>query len=123
MSSRRTPIRVVVQSRKVPVGLTEVVLPYTTSYGLTFQTTKRMIRYDYVLDEGDREILEEVREAAESSGVPLEVIDLGKAGPVTRILRTLLKMVVEEAGVLPARGQISSVTGLTQIGQVRPHQH
>ncbi len=123
MSSRRAPIKMVVQSRKVPVGLTDVVLPYTSSYGLTFQTKKRTIRYDYILDEGDRRVLDEVREAAESSGVPLEVIDLGKVGPLTRILRTLLKRVVGEARVLPARGQVSSVTGLPQIGQFRPHQH
>ena len=107
----RGPVRLIVRSRRVPVAVTEIELPYTTSYGVA-KTKKRLIVYDYVLDEGERRILEEVRQVAENSGLPLEVVDLGRAGPFSRIVSRLLKRLGEGPGLLPPRDQIRHASGL-----------
>ena len=73
---------------------------------------KRSVVYDYVLDEGERRILEEVRQVAENSGLPLEVVDLGRAGPFSRIVSRLLKRLGEGPGLLRSRGQIRRASGL-----------
>jgi len=122
MSSRLSPMKVVVQSRRVPAGLTEISLPHPVSHAITLQTKKQVIRYDYVLEEGQRQILAEALDAAESLGVPLEVIDLSRAGLFTRIFTALLR-VVERPRAILQNGQSSSVAGFAPIGHFRPHQH
>ncbi len=97
----RGPVRLVVRSRRVPVALTEVEFSHTSSYGVAYNTKKRLIVYDYVLDEGERRILEEVRRAAENSGLSLEVVDLGRAGPFRRIASRLLERLAEGPRIFP----------------------
>lgn len=103
MSPGRGPVRLVVSSRRVPVALTEIEFSHTTAYGVVSRVKKRSIVYDYVLDEGERRILEEVRQAAENSGLPLEVVDIGRAGRFSRIVSRLLGR-LPGAGLLPSRG-------------------
>ncbi len=104
MSPGRGPVRLVVRSRRVPVALTEIEFSHTTAYGVVSRVKKRSIVYDYVLDEGERRILEEVLQAAENSGLPLEVVDIGRAGPFSRIVSRLLER-LPGAGLLPSRGR------------------
>jgi len=103
LSPGRGPVRLVVSSRRVPVALTEIEFSHTTAYGVVSRVKKRSIVYDYVLDEGERRILEEVRQAAENSGLPLEVLDIGRAGRFSRIVSRLLGR-LPGAGLLPSRG-------------------
>jgi len=109
LSPGRGPVRLVVSSRRVPVALTEIEFSHTTAYGVVSRVKKRSIVYDYVLDEGERRILEEVRQAAENSGLPLEVVDIGRAGPFSRIISRLLER-LPGAGLLPSRGQIRATS-------------
>ncbi len=106
ISPRRGPVRLIVKSRRVPVALTEIEFPQTTSYGVVSTIKKRSVVYDYVLDEGERRIVEEVRQAAENSGLPLEVVDLGRAGPFSRIVSRLLRRLPGGPGPLPSHNQI-----------------
>lgn len=112
MSPRRAPLRLIVKSRRVPVALTEFEFPHATSYGVVSTIKKRSIVYDYVLDEGERRILEEVRQAAENSGLPLEVVDLGRAGPFSRIVRRLVERLAGRLSPLPSSDQIRRASGL-----------
>ena len=105
MSPGRGPIRLVVTSRRVPVAVTEFELPYMTPYGIASKTKKRSIVYDYVLDEGERRIVEEVRWSAGKSGVSLEVVDLGKAGPLRRVFRSLLDRLTSRTRLLQPRNR------------------
>ena len=106
MSSGRGPVRLIVKSRRVPVAITEIEFPHTTSYGFVSKVKKKSIVYDYVLDEGERRTLGEVRQAAENSGLPLEVVDLGRAGAFSRIVRRILERLAERPRLLPSGDQI-----------------
>ena len=110
MSPGRGPVRLIVKSRRVPVALTEIEFPQTTSYGVVSTIKKRSIVYDYVLDEGERRIVDEVRQAAENSGLPLEVVDLGRAGTLSRIVRKFLVRPTERPGLLPSGDQMHRVS-------------
>ncbi len=102
MSAGRRMVTLIVKSRRVPVAITEFEFPHTSSYGFVSKVKKRSIVYDFVLDEGERRILEEVRQAAENSGLPLEVVDLGRAGLSSRIVRRLLERLAERPGLSPS---------------------
>src|SRR5437870_416265 len=110
MSPGRRPVRLIVKSRRVPFALTEIEFPQTTSYGVVSTIKKRSIVYDYVLDEGERRIVDEVRQAAENSGLPLEVVDVGRAGTLSRIVRRLLVRPTERPGLLPSGDQMHRVS-------------
>jgi len=110
MSPRRGPVRLIVKSRRVPVALTEIEFPQTTSYGVVSTMKKRSVVYDYVLDEGERRIVEEVRQAAENSGLTLEVVDLGRAGTLSRIVRKFLVRPTERPRLLPSGDQMHRVS-------------
>ncbi len=112
MSPRGGQIRVVVRSRRIPVALTEFELPsYATLYGFAHQAKRKSIAYEYVLEEEEKRILEEVRDVAQRSGVGLEVIDLGRAGLLSRIFRRLFHLSTVPTPVLP-RDQILCTPGL-----------
>ena len=113
MSPGRGPVRLIVKSRRVPVAIAEFEFPHTSSYGFVSKVKKRLIVYDFVLDEGERRILEEVRQAAENSGLPLEVVDLGRAGLFSRIVRRLLERLAERSRLLPSGDHICRVSRLT----------
>ena len=106
MSPGRRPVRLIVKSRRVPFALTEIEFPQTTSYGVVSTIKKRSIVYDYVLDEGERRIVDEVRQAAENSGLPLEVVDIGREGTLSRIVRRLLVRPTERPGLLHSGDQM-----------------
>jgi hypothetical protein len=107
------PIRVVVRSRRVPVALTEFGLPsYATHYGLAYSVKKRSIAYEYVLDEEETRIVEEVRQAAERSGLAVEVVDLGRAGPLSRLFRRLLERLAGGPKLLLSQNQVRCAPGL-----------
>jgi hypothetical protein len=119
MSPGRGPVRLIVKSRRVPVALTEIEFPQRTSYGVVSTIKKRSIVYDYVLDEGERRIVAEVRQAAENSGLPLEVVDVGKAGTLSRIVRRLLMRPIKRPGLLPSGDQMHRVSVCLAEGGAR----
>ncbi len=114
MSPRGGQIRVVVRSRRIPVALTEFELPsYTTLYGFAHQARRKTIAYEYVLEEEEKRILEEVRDVAQRSGVGLEVIDLGRAGVLSRIFRRLFRWSTVRPTPVLLRDQILCTPGLS----------
>ena len=94
MTPKGERMRLVVRSRRVPIGLTEFEIPsYTTQYGVVSKVRRRTVVYGYELKEEERRILEDLRHAAETSGVDLEVIDVGRSGAWSRVFRRLLDVV------------------------------
>jgi hypothetical protein len=88
MNSERDAIRVTIRSRRVPVGIGILSIPYSTPIGLII-TTKRVVLYDYLLDGEHEEVLREARELAARTGSRLVVSDLSREGLARRLLRRL----------------------------------
>ena len=78
-------LRVFVRSRKVPVGLTEFTRPVMNGLWILSQSSARAVVYESVLDESQAKLLEEARRLSDSSGLDLEVVDLGKMGLFRRL--------------------------------------
>ena len=88
MNSERDTFSVTVRSRRVPVGTEMLSVPYSTPIGLRIMT-KRVVFYDYILDDEHQEILREARGLAKRMGAQLVVSDLSREGIARRLLRRL----------------------------------
>jgi hypothetical protein len=55
--------------------------------GQVFGTRRRVVVYDYVYDERQKQALEGARELATRTGLVLEVTDLSRRGGLRRMLR------------------------------------
>jgi hypothetical protein len=103
-------LRVFVRSRKVPVGLTEFSMPTVTGSWILSQSPVRAVVYANVLDDAQESLVSEAQRLACSSGLDLEVVDLGKMGVLQRILWSRI--------IWPASNATS--TGLGLIPSVSP---
>ncbi len=86
---KRNSIQLVVRSQKVPVRIENLIVPMPNAMYPTIKGTKSVVIYDYVLDRGQRHVLEETRELAQRYGVLLDVIDLAREALAKRILRRI----------------------------------
>ena len=92
-------VRVVVQSRWVPSGLTEVQRPMGISSGFYFApSVERKVIYQSVLDETQARAIEEARRLATDLGLKLEVVDTARSNVVRRALSKL----ASSRGTLPS---------------------
>lgn len=86
---KRNSIQLVVRSQKIPVRIENLVVPMPNGVDPTIKGTKSVVIYDYVLDRGQRHVVEETRELAQRHGLQLDVIDLALETLTTRILRRI----------------------------------
>lgn len=83
-------VQVVVRSRKVPCGTTEVSLPLFSPLGLRMgETRDRMVLYESVLDEMQHKAIDEGKELARAMGLELEVVDESKVNFLNRVASAL----------------------------------
>ena len=79
-------VRVVIRSRKVPIGTmfhTEPV--YSASGVLVGSKPSRLVLYGRTLDAGHRRTIEEAEKLASNLGLGLEVVDEARSGLLNRI--------------------------------------
>ena len=86
---KRNSLQLVVRSQKTPVRIENLIIPMPNAVDPTMKETKSVVIYDYILDRGQRHVLEETRELAQRHGVRLDVIDLAREEPAKRILRRI----------------------------------
>lgn len=86
---KRNSIQLVVRSQMIPVRIENLIIPMPNAIDPTIKATKSVVIYDYVLDQGQKHVLEETRELAERHGVRLDVIDLAREALARRILRRI----------------------------------
>lgn len=86
---KRNSIQLVVRSQKTPVRVEKLTIPMPNGVDATMKGTKSVVIYDYVLDRGQRRVLEETRELARRHGLRLDVIDLARETLARRILRRM----------------------------------
>jgi hypothetical protein len=84
LSSNQTKLRLYVQSRKVPVGLTEFSRATPLGYWYTAQSPVRAVVYEQVLDDAQKRLVEEARQLSCNAGITLEVVDLGRMSALRR---------------------------------------
>ena len=84
-------VRVVVRSRKVPVGMTTFERPIFTSHGIFGKELRQAIVYKSIFDPRDEQALQDGRKLSSDYGLELEVVDLGKSSPIKRIALSLLR--------------------------------
>ena len=78
-------LRVVIRSRKVPIGTmfhTEPV--YSTSGVLVGSKPSRLVLYGRILDAGHRRAIQEAEKLASNLGLGLEVVDEARSGLLSR---------------------------------------
>ncbi len=86
---KRNSIQLVVRSQKTPLRIENVTVPMPNAVDPRMNGTKRVVIYDYVLDQEQRYVLEETRQLAERHGLQLHVIDLTREALARRILRRI----------------------------------
>ena len=83
-------VRVMVKSRRVPVGAVDISIPVFSASGLPLGAKRdRVILYDYVLDGEHERAVQEAQKISSRLGVELEVIDSGKRGFLKTLLSSL----------------------------------
>jgi len=93
MAATNGKLRLVLRSKRVLVRTENYESSGVTSNSLTawngqvFSTRRRVMVYDYVYDERQKQALEGVRELATKMGLVLEVTDLSRRSALRRILR------------------------------------
>ncbi len=93
MAATNGKLRLVLRSKKVLVRTEDYESSGVTPGSLTawngelFGTRRRVMVYDYVYDERQKQALKEARELATRTGLVLEVTDLSRRSPLRRILR------------------------------------
>ncbi len=86
---KRNSIQLVVRSQKTPLRIENMTVPMPNAVDPRMKGTKRVVIYDYVLDQKQRHVLEETRQIAERHGLQLHVIDLARETLAGRILRRI----------------------------------
>jgi hypothetical protein len=80
-------VRVLVRSRKVPVGTIFHSQPvYSASGVLVGSKPSRFVLYGRSLDDDHRRTIEEAQKLASNLGLGLEVVDESRSGPLSRLL-------------------------------------
>jgi hypothetical protein len=85
-------VRVVVRSRRVPTDTVDFHAPIysgSTSGILMGSRRKRIVLYDYVLNEDHKRAIEEASNISRRLGLELEVVDASKQGILGRVLTSL----------------------------------
>lgn len=85
-------VRVVVRSRKVPIGtidFREPIYSGSTAGLLVGARRNRLVLYGSVLDEQHRRAIEEGDRISRSLGLQLEIVDASKQGILRRLLSSL----------------------------------
>ena len=103
-------VRVMVRTRKVPVGTTIVTkLMFTPSGVFLGSTTSRVTLFDSRLDDAHRTAIKEGRRLSRRLGLDLEVVDASKSNPFRRLLSLVRRgdslepvfLVAPQAGEVP----------------------
>ena len=102
---KRNSLQLVVRSQKTPVRIENLIIPMPNAVDPTMKETKSVVIYDYILDRGQRHVLEETRELAQRHGVRLDVIDLAREALVKRISRRISAVIHRTTPILAARGE------------------
>lgn len=77
-------LRLFVESRKVPVGMTTFSRPSAVGPWTYSQSPVMAVLYGRVLDDSQARLVEEARQLSCSTGMGLEVVDLGKMSAIRR---------------------------------------
>jgi hypothetical protein len=86
---KRDSIKLLVKSQKVPVRVENVCMPIPNAVDPTLRQSKSVVIYDYVLDERQRQVLDETSELAQRYGLSLDVVDVAAETIAKRILRRI----------------------------------
>lgn len=78
-------LRLFVKSQTVPAGLTQFSRATATGPWTVSQSPVRAVVYEHVLDDSQAGLVAEARRLSNSSGLDLEVVDLGRMGVLQRI--------------------------------------
>ncbi len=78
-------LRVFVRSRRVPVGITEFTRLQPITHNVAGTVRARTLVYENVLDDSQARLVAEAKRLADSSGLDLELVDLGRMGLIRRI--------------------------------------
>ncbi len=93
-------VRVVIRSRRVPIGIVNRTVPIFTPTGvLVGSTPSQTLLYDTSVDEENQRTISEAQKLARRLGLGLEVFDQARAGLVTRLLLRLGRNDAASAGV------------------------
>jgi hypothetical protein len=80
-------VRVMVRTRKVPVGTTVVTKPMFTPSGVFLGLgASRVVLFESMLDDADRTAIKEGRRLSRRLGLDLEVVDASRSNPFRRLL-------------------------------------
>ncbi len=83
-------VRVVIRSRRVPMGIVNRTVPIFTPTGvLVGSTPSQLLVYDTSVDEENQRAISEAQKLARKLGLGLEVFDQARAGLFTRLLLRL----------------------------------
>jgi len=83
-------VKVVVRTRKIPVGTVDISTPTFSASGVFIgMMTKRAVLYDSSLDLEHQRAIDEGRKLSASLGLPLEVVDTSKGSLFSRALASL----------------------------------
>ena len=86
---KRDSIKLMVKSQKVPVRVENVCMPIPNAVDPTLRRRKSVVIYDHILDERQRQVLDETRELAQRYGLRLDVVDMAREMIAKRILRRI----------------------------------
>jgi hypothetical protein len=108
-------INVYVKSRKVP-SRAVLLEYYSPSIIGIVKSSRRSIEFEYWLDEAQQLMLEEAERVAQSTGIPIKVVDLSKLNFVFRLVRQILKFPKSPTIVLPGM-VFSGILGIKQLDE------
>lgn len=107
-------VRVVIRTRRVPVGIAMATKPLFAPSGVLLgSTTSRVVLFESRLDDAHREAIEEGRRLSSRLGLDLEVVDASKSGPLKRLLSLVRRGASAETAFLvaPRTGEDRGSTG------------
>src|SRR5574340_416743 len=84
LSSNQARLRVFVKSQRVPVGVAEFSTTAPVGQWGISQSPARAVLYGWTLDGEQARLVEEARQLSSSTGVDLEVVDLGRMNALRR---------------------------------------
>lgn len=91
MKTTNGKLQLVIRSRKTLARIERFDVPFMTQDGRVRFINKGTLKvYDYLLDDGQAQVLRESQELARRSGMVLEVTDLTRQSPLKRMLKFLL---------------------------------
>lgn len=85
LPSSQARLRVFVKSQRVPVGVAEFSTAIPVGQWALSHSPARAMLYSRALDDEQTKLVEEARQLSSSSGVDLDVVDLGRVGALRRV--------------------------------------